>query len=337
MAFLFNKELSKTEILKRVGDISQIAGALPFEYTSGKAKGTSAIEVRNGDLRFVVLTDRGMDIAYAEYKGVPVSYISKTGVVAPSHYVESDFLRSFSAGLLTTCGLTYMGAPCIDKGVPLGAHGKISNTPAFDIGIVQEWQGDDFVILVRGKVREATVFGENIVLTRTITTKLGDGKITINDSIENSGFEPMPLMVLYHMNFGYPMIDKNTTLETNCINLRPRDAVAAPGIDKACEFSEPIHAYSEQVFYRDAVTKCYATLKNPDINLNATIAFSGDELPYLIEWKQMGEQEYVVGIEPATYPPDSRAKARERNELLYLEPNECKNHIITISFSKMGD
>ncbi len=335
MANIFGENLSKNEILKRVGDISQIAGALPFEYTSGKAKGTAAVEIRNGSgLRFVVLLDRGMDIAYAEIDGIPISYISKTGVVAPTHYDEPDFLRSFSAGLLTTCGLTYMGAPCVDEGVSLGAHGRISNIPAFDVGITQEWQDNNFVITVRGKVREATVFGENMVLTRTITTNLGDNTIYINDCIENEGFNKAPLMVLYHMNFGYPLVCENTILETNCVNIRPRDDVAVSGITKACEFSAPMHNYCEQVFYRDAVTDSYATLKNPSLNLSATVSFSGDQLPYLIEWKQMGEQEYVVGLEPATYPPDSRAKARERGELLYLAPSELRHHNITISFLK---
>lgn len=225
-----------------------------------------------------------------------------------------------------------MGAPCVDEGVPLGAHGRISNIPAFDIGITQEWQENDFVISVRGKVREATVFGENLVLTRTITTKLGDNTIHINDCIENEGFSPTPLMMLYHMNFGYPLVSESSVLETNCENIRPRDEIAAPGIDDACKFSNPIHDFSEQVFYRDAVANSYATLKNPELNLGATISFSGVELPYFIEWKQMGEQEYVVGLEPATYPPDGRAKARERNELLLLNSQELRSHKLVISF-----
>ena len=336
MALLFGENLSKIEILKRVGDISQIANAIPFEYSSGKAKGTSAIEVRNGSgLRFVILPDRGMDIAYAEYKGIPVSYISKTGIVSPAHYDESDFLRSFSAGLLTTCGLTYMGAPCIDEGVQLGAHGRISNIPAYDVGIVQEWQGDDFVISVRGKVREATVFGENIVLTRTITVKLGDNQIYLNDEIENCGFNKTPLMVLYHMNFGYPLVSCDTELKTNCINTRPRDDAATKGMDSTCEFSDPIKDYDEQVFYRDAVKNSYAELINKELDLAVKVNFEGNQLPYLIEWKQMGEQEYVVGLEPSTYPPDGRAKARERGDLEYLSPGEKKYHNITVSFKNI--
>ncbi len=262
MPTLFGKNFTKTELRKRIGDISQIASATEFTYSQGKANGVKAIEVRNGSgLRFVILPDRGMDIAYAEYKGTPISYISKTGIVSSNHYSEPDFLRSFSAGLLTTCGLTYMGAPCVDEGVALGAHGRISNIPAFDVGITQEWVEDDFIISVRGKVREATVFGENIVLTRTFTVKIGEDKIYIHDEIENEGFEPTPLMVLYHINFGFPLVSENTVLETNCVNICSRDEVAAPGIDEACKFSNPIHAYSEQVFYRDAVAEALQPLK----------------------------------------------------------------------------
>lgn len=331
MANLFGKEYSKAELRKRIGDISQVGGAQEFIYSSGKAEGTRAIEVRNGSgLRFVILPGRGMDIAYAEFEGIPFSHISRTGVVEASHYDEADFLRSFTAGLLTTCGLTYMGAPCLDEGKELGAHGRIANTPAYDVGIVQEWRGDDYVIEVRGKVREATVFGENMVLTRVITTKFGDDKIYIHDEIENEGFTDTPLMVLYHMNFGFPLISESTKLITNCENMRPRDAAAIPGVDKACEFEAPISNYAEQVFYRDSVKGSYAKFVNPDLKLSVNLKFEKDELPYFVEWKQVGEQDYVVGLEPGTYTPDGRKEARERGELLFLKPQEVRVHNLVL-------
>ncbi len=332
MPLLYGKNYTKTEILKRVGDISQIASATRFEYTDGKAKGTAAVEIKNGSgLRFVVLTDRGMDIAYAEIKGVPLSFISKTGVVSPTHYDEPDFLRSFTGGLLTTCGLTYMGAPCVDQGVSLGAHGRISNIPAYDVCVEQKWVGEDYIISVSGKVRESTMFGENIVLTRTIATKLGENKIYIHDEIENCGFESTPFMVLYHMNLGFPLVSEDTVLETNCENCRPRDEDAEKGFGKECDFSSPVHSYKEQVFYRDSVADSYARLINKKLGLSLQINFNGAELPYLVEWKQMGEQDYVLGLEPATYPPDGRAKARERGELDFIAPQEIKTHDIIIS------
>ena len=92
MAQLYGTQFSKSDLLKRVGDISQIAGATRFEYTEGKAKGTAAIEIKNGSgLRFVVLPDRGMDIGYTECNGIAVSYISKTGVVNPLIMTKPTF------------------------------------------------------------------------------------------------------------------------------------------------------------------------------------------------------------------------------------------------------
>jgi hypothetical protein len=337
MPSLFGNHFNKTELRKRIGDIGQIAGATPFCYTSGKAKETAAIEVRNGSgLRFIILPDRGMDIVYAEFQGIPFSYISKTGIVSPDHYDEPDFLRSFSAGLLTTCGLTYMGAPCVDEGHVLGEHGRISNTPAYDAGITQEWVNEeDYIITVRGKVRESIVFGENMVLTRTVTVKMGDNRIFIHDEVENEGFEPSPLMLLYHMNFGYPLVSPDTVLETNCVNLRARDEQVQSGINSSTIFGEPIHGFKEQVFYRDVAGDSYAALKNTKLNFGVKVEFSGEQLPYFIEWKQMGEQDYVVGLEPATWVPEGRAKARECGELIYLQPQAIKKQDLTVSVEQL--
>ncbi len=227
-----------------------------------------------------------------------------------------------------------MGGACNDEGKELGIHGRIANTPAFDISVKAEWIADDYVISVSGKVREASVFGEDMVLTRTITTKLGDNRIYINDTVENEGFEKSPLMVLYHMNFGYPLLSENTTLETNCINCRPQTEEAAKGMDEVCVFKNPVKGFAEQVFHRDSVAESYAELKNSALGLAARIEFSGEQLPYLVEWKQIGEQEYVVGMEPATYPPLGRATARARGELTYIEPQEIRYFDITVSVSE---
>lgn len=52
-----------------------------------------------------------MDPAYLTYKGKNLSFITPAGVVHPSYYDNrgEEFLRSFTAGLLTTCGLTEIG------------------------------------------------------------------------------------------------------------------------------------------------------------------------------------------------------------------------------------
>src|SRR5579863_8909293 len=120
--------------------------------------------------------------------------MSPTGPVAPAFFEPEGFgwLRGFYGGLLVTCGLTYAGPPHRDGDRELGLHGRASFTPAYDVGVVQEWRGDEFEIEIRGKIREATVFGEHVVLTRKIRTGLGRRGWTLEDEVENLGSEPAP-------------------------------------------------------------------------------------------------------------------------------------------------
>ncbi len=133
MPMLFGDNLSREEVLQRVGSIGQIAGVRPFRYTDGRADGVKAADVRTGSgLGFTVLLDRGMDIAHAEFAGKPVSWDSKNGVAAPGFFERpgQDWLRTFGGGLLTTCGLIQVGPPNVDGGEELGLHGRISHLPA---------------------------------------------------------------------------------------------------------------------------------------------------------------------------------------------------------------
>lgn len=77
-------DLSKREILKYIGDFSQLFGTKEYTLHGGKAEGVRAVDVKNGSgLEFTVLPDRCMDIAWLSYKGNNLSYISKTGIVSP--------------------------------------------------------------------------------------------------------------------------------------------------------------------------------------------------------------------------------------------------------------
>ncbi|MEG2882882.1 MAG: DUF4432 family protein, partial [Christensenella sp.] len=82
---LFGKRVTKEELTKRVGDMSQIADAREGVLSAGKADGVRVIDVKTGGgFSFSILPSRGMDIAWADYKGIPVAYIGKSGVVSPA-------------------------------------------------------------------------------------------------------------------------------------------------------------------------------------------------------------------------------------------------------------
>jgi len=327
---LYGKKQTKREFLKYVGDISQVADAREGTITAGKADGVRSIDVKTGSgFEFTVLPTRGMDISWASYKGNAVSFVSKTNVVHPA-YFEKDgfgFLRGFFCGLVTTCGLTYFGAPCTDNGEALGLHGRISNIPASDVSVVKTWEGDDYVMRIRGKVTESSMFNEKIVLTREIETRLGARSVKIKDTIENEGFDEQPFMILYHCNFGYPIVSEDTVLiEPEGTRVVARDA---EGIAQKCaEFQTPTHDYKEQVFYHDIPKSigdyAYACLYNKTIGLGAYVKFNRNQFSHFGEWKMMGEGDYVVGLEPSNAIPEGRDVVRKRGELEFIKPGEVK-------------
>ena len=210
MVNLFGRKFTREDLLKRFGTLSQLTFARPFEFIDGREKGVRAVEVKTGSgLSFLVIIDRGLDIGMAEYKGVPISYISPTLYVHPAYFEPEKFgwLRGAFLGLLTTCGLTYAGHPSVDLGEELGLHGRYSYIPASNVTIDYEWINDECDIVVKGVVREVSFFGPNIALYREIRAGLDDKKIVIKDRVVNEGYEEQPFMIIYHFNFGFPIVD----------------------------------------------------------------------------------------------------------------------------------
>lgn len=340
MSILFGKQMTREELMKRIGDISQVARITDYRYQSGRAEGMRGYGIVNGSgLSFTVVPSRCMDITWASYKGIPFSFISKAGVSAPVFFEKEGlgFLRNFTCGLTTTCGLTYMGSPCNDQGEELGLHGRISNIPSQDCSARAEWMEDDLVYTVKGQMRESSMFGSNMVLNREITTKLGGNEIHIRDTVVNEGFEETPFMLLYHCNFGYPFISKDTELKIDSPTVVPRDLRAEEGIGQWNCFTDPQHGFTEQLYYLDPVQdkdgQVRIVIENKTLlqdGMRIVMGYPKDSLPCCSLWKQLGEGDYVMGIEPGTWLPEGRADARKKGALKYLKPGG--SYVTELSF-----
>ena len=146
MPRLYGRSWTREELLRHVGDVRQIGGATPVTLNDGPERGVRAIEIRTGTgFRFSLLPDRGMDIWNAEVNGAPLGWQSSTGPIAPAHYEPQGlgWLRGFYGGMLVTCGLTNLGAPCRDEGEDFGLHGRASYLPAYEVAILQGWEGNE--------------------------------------------------------------------------------------------------------------------------------------------------------------------------------------------------
>jgi hypothetical protein len=343
MAQYSGKKWKKSELMSYIGDTQQAAGARPFIYSDGKAQGVSGISVRTGSgFEFTVLPGRGMDIPEVLYKGKMINFLTGTGITAPGYYEEPGmgWLRGFFGGLLTTCGITNSGAPTVDQGTPYGIHGRVSNAGAEDVCLEQKWVGDEFIISIKGKIREASAMGENMSLTRTFETKLGSKSFRMVDVIENHGFEPQPLLMLYHFNFGYPLLSPNAKVVGPVLKTEPRDEQAAKdnGAAEYNIFPEPQPGYLEKVFFHtlgaDSDGRTFISLLNKDTGdgnpLGMILRFNKKEVPVFTQWKMPQKGFYVMGLEPGTGVPLGRGVLREMNLLPYLEGQ--KQQTITIDF-----
>lgn len=333
----------------KIGNSAQLGGIETSVLDNGAGRGVRIAWVNTGTgLRYKVVLDRGMDIADAFFNEHSLTWLSHGGVTVPQPLSNQklEWLRQFGGGLLTTCGLTHVGGPEQDEYGERGLHGFISNQPAVLESIVlpDPVRGKlDFSLT--GLLRETTVFGPSLELKRTISGTLGQATIRIKDEVTNRANTPSPHMLLYHLNFGWPLVDEGTKLSwEGKLIPRPGHAMSneffREGNDvKTC--SAPLDAHSgagETVAFIDAVAdergQCRAGLENEKLGLAVTLQWPKAQMPWLTNWQHWGRGEYVTGMEPGTHPPIGQAAARAQNTLLFLDPGETRRYDLTLSVVK---
>ncbi len=305
-----------------IGRDAQLFGVEEHRLVGGRGDGMRLYEVTTGGgLTMTVEPDRCLDISRISYRGVNLSYFSCSGYVAPAYYDKNGtgFLDSFTGGFLTTCGLTHFGSAGVDEGEELGLHGPINGTPADNTAAYVD--GDEIVI--RGSVYQAIQFGTKLRLDREIRIPVGGKSFTLKDRVVNFGDTTSPVMVLYHVNFGYPLLSEDAKVVVNSSRVEPRSEHAAKDIDTWDKVIPPQKNFEEQCYFHFFDEKrATAAIENRKLGIKAGVAFDIGTLKQLTQWKMMGVRDYVMGLEPGTNDPDGRASARANGTLRFLEPGE---------------
>lgn len=335
MCKLYGKNWEREKLLRHIGDIRQIADVRLSELSNGPARGVRMAEFKTGSgFSFTVLLDRGMDISDATYNGIPLAYQSPVGIRHPSYYESrnSGWLRNFHGGWLNTCGFTNVGVAGKDEIGQYEMHGRASNLPANLISYGGKWDNDHYELWLEASIRETSFFGFDIQLTRRFCVRLGESYLRIVDKIENLSERDSPFMLLYHCNFGFPLVVEGTRLVLNQNSVRPRDDIAKTGIENHLVMESPQPGFAEQVFFLDLHTDpqgfATAAVVNDELDLAAFVSFRKEELTNFIEWKQMGSREYVLGLEPANCLVLGREAERQQGTLRMLKPGETQETML---------
>ena len=313
-----------------IGHSSQLYGVEEHRLVGGMGDGMRLFEVRNGKgLEFTVAADRAADISRLLLNGINLGYFAPCGYVAPAYYDRFDtgFFKSFYAGFLTTCGLQAVGVPCEDNGESLPLHGTVSNIPAEHI----YWREENDEIVIYATVKDERLFSHKLVLQREIHCSLCENVITIKDKVTNLGDTDYPVMFLYHMNMGYPLLCENSVLTINSKKVVARNERAQEGINEWDKLQKPEVGFEEQCYFHSFEGNGIAQIYNPDLKVGIKISFDSEKLPYFTEWKMMGVRDYALGLEPGNSHPDGRDVMRKQGKLQILKPGETADFGVQIT------
>ena len=304
-----------------IGHDSQCYGIEEHCLVGGKGDGMRLLEVNNGKgLELTISPDRCADISRLRYRGINMSYFSPCGYVAPAYYESkgTDWLKSFTAGFLTTCGLQAVGSPCVDEGEELPLHGSIANTPVEQV----MWYEEKDDLVVRAVIKDEGIFARKLRLHREYRISLTENSFRICDTIENTGDKKEPVEILYHMNMGYPLLDEDSIVTIPSAEVTARDDHALEDIENWMHMIRPEAGYVERCYYHSFEGEGKASIFQPKISQGLEICFDPKQLDSFVEWKMMGIRDYVLGLECGNCYPDGRDVMRRTGRLKFLEAGE---------------
>jgi hypothetical protein len=349
---LYGSEYSRSELMRRVGHLRQVAGIEPITLSQGHSRDVRMLDVRTGSgLRFTPVIDRGFDVGYCEFKGASLAWISPNGFPDPRFYELKDdnsWLRVGLGGLFNTGGLVVFGNPqtipteqyefAVRPTDRYGIHDRIAVTPAEYFAYGEEWQGDTCVLWAEAKVRQQLAYGENLSLTRRYQAELGATSFRIRDVVANEGFFPSPHQMLYHFNIGFPVLDEGAELVAAVAGEVPSMSfsdASEPDPERYRQFSAPQPSYGHEGYVipmqADADDKVGVAVVNSHVGdrgegLGVYLRYDQRQLPVYVEWRMMAEGLYAVGIEPCTNPFGEMAALRDEGWPVMLQPGETRTY-----------
>lgn len=320
--------MNQNDLKKKIGNVQQICSIRKVRYEDDAADMQSAYLVENGKLGFTIAASLGMDMSDLRIGGVNLCHITKPGWLANS----TDATNFVPGGMFFTCGLKNVGPQTASE----PAHGRQRFLPAENCSKFVGVEDGILKLRLYGEVREAGLFSRNLLRKRTITTEYNSGRIVIHDEIENQGFADEEIMLLYHFNTGYPLLDEGAAFIAPSKSQTARDAASqtAKGDSSLFVMDAPKDCYPEQVFYHDLAAdeqgNTYCALKNSKMNLALKLSFNKNELPFLTQWKSIASGDYVMGMEPGNCHVEGIESERKRGTLCVLKAGESRSFTITL-------
>lgn len=346
--------MERQELTARAGDLQQWGGTRLVTLEDGVERGVRAVEFRTtSGLEFAVLVDRAMDVAWARWQGRLIAWHAPVGFASPA-FSEADtglgWLRTFSGGLFNTAGLDHILFPEVDPhdtyteaaragGTAYGIHGRVNTIPGRLIGYGEEWRDGVCHLYAEAEIRQATTLGESLRLVRRVETTLDGRSISWTDRVENVWTLDTPHMLLYHINFGAPLLSEHCELHLPSAGIRWATPSYPEGdTEEYKQFAPPVAGFQAQAMEHELRSRPDGRVEAALINRAETerpwgvaLDYDAERFPYFFQWRFLAAGNYVTAFEPSTNGAQGRAGAREAGELTLLKPGESRSSTTTVT------
>lgn len=276
----------------------------------GKQEGSELIEVNNGKMTFWVIPTRGMNVLRVKTGDITLGWTSPVKEVVNPAYITLDgrgglgWLDGFNEWLVR-CGFEWSGHPGMDDGRLMTLHGRVGNTPASKV-IFSIDETAPYRIHIRGRVDEKVFKFADYEAWAEISTEPGSISLRVSDTLTNRSDYEREFQVIYHGNFGPPLLEEGSEFVGAVKQVTPFNANAAKDIATWTTYLAPTRDFGEQVFniipFADDRGMTTVMLHNKAANLGIRISYAVSELPYFTLWKNTDtlKEGYVTGLEPGT-------------------------------------
>ncbi|WES68994.1 aldose 1-epimerase family protein [Superficieibacter sp. HKU1] len=306
----------------------------------GKQEGSKVLTISSKDgLTIALSPTRGMNLLHVEGFGVRMGWDSPVKEVVNPAFINLEsrnglgWLEGFNE-MMVRCGYEWTGHPVAADGQIYTLHGKVGNTPASQVE-VEVSDTAPYEIRVRGLVKESTFKKADLQTMTELRYIPGSNSFSLHDVLTNHADYPHDYQIIYHSNFGKPILEEGARFLAPMESISPFNDYAKGGLKAWQTYLGPTKGFDEMVFnikpLSDTNHRTLAAVVNKAGDKGASIQFDTRQLPVLTLWKNTDteKQGYVTGIEPGTSYAYPVTIEREQKRVKQLQPGESTQFDLT--------
>lgn len=343
--------ITDTDIQVRKGgwyltNVEHAKGAPTFSMQNSVLRGglqedVEVLTLISDGLTIKLSPTRGLGILSVEGDGVRLGWDSPVEEVVHPNNINLEsrggngWLDGFNE-MMVRCGFEWTGHAVQADGMMYTLHGRAQNTPVSKLFVDIEDEAP-YTITVSGLIKEKAFKKSNLETWVRISHVPGTKEFTVHDTVTNQGDYPRDYQIIYHSNFGTPILEEGAKFVAPVKEVSPFNDYAATSLKNWQTYLGPTKNFDEMVYnifpYADSKNQTQVMLANKAGDKGVGISFNTKQLPVLTLWKNTDtlKQGYVTGIEPGTSFAYPVTIEREQKRVPQLEPGKSADFKLTYS------